>query len=49
MALSSDRNTPMQDAELISVPVAGSTKIFAGSIVAANASGFATKAQWQQH
>lgn len=43
MALSADRNTPMMDGELISVPVAASTKIFAGSIVAANASGYATK------
>ncbi|SFK92329.1 hypothetical protein SAMN05216302_102124 [Nitrosomonas aestuarii] len=43
MALTADRNTPMMDAELINVPVAASTKIYAGSIVAANASGYATK------
>ena len=42
MALSADRNTPMKDGELISVPVAASKKIFAGALVAANATGFAT-------
>ncbi len=42
MALTKDRNTPMMDGELLNVPVAASTKIFAGSLVAANATGFAT-------
>ena len=42
MALTEDRNTPMQDGELIAVPVATTKKIFAGSLVAANASGYAT-------
>jgi len=41
MALTADRNTPMKDGELISVPLAASTKIFAGALVAANASGLA--------
>ena len=41
MALTADRNTEMKDAELISVPVATNTVIFGGSLVAANASGFA--------
>lgn len=40
-ALTVDRNTPYQDGELISVPVAASTTIYAGSLVAANASGYA--------
>lgn len=42
MALTADRNTPMKDGELIPVPVAASKKIFAGSLVAANATGYAT-------
>lgn len=42
MALAADRNTPMKDGELISVPVATNKKIYAGSLVAANATGFAT-------
>ncbi len=42
MALTKDRNTPMMDGELINVPITASTKIFAGSLVAANATGFAT-------
>lgn len=42
MALSADRNTPMKDGELIAVPVAAAKKIFAGALVAANATGFAT-------
>lgn len=42
MALTADRNTPMKDGELISVPMATNKKIFAGSLVAANATGFAT-------
>jgi len=42
MALTADSNTPMKDGELISVPVAAAKKIFAGALVAANATGFAT-------
>lgn len=42
MALTADRNTQMKDGELIGVPVAASVKIFAGSLVAANATGYAT-------
>lgn len=42
MALAADRNTPMKDGELISVPVATNVKIYAGALVAANATGFAT-------
>ncbi|MHB1059814.1 MAG: hypothetical protein ACYC0F_18215 [Rhodanobacter sp.] len=42
MALAADRNTPMKDGELISVPVATNVKIYAGGLVAANATGFAT-------
>lgn len=42
MALTADRNTPMKDGELISVPVAADTKIYAGSLVAASATGYAT-------
>lgn len=42
-ALVADRNTSMKDAELISVPMAATTKIFAGSIVCVNAAGYATK------
>ncbi|MCP5246061.1 MAG: hypothetical protein H6937_08965 [Burkholderiales bacterium] len=42
MALTQDRNTQMQDGELIAVPVAATKKIFAGSLVAANSSGYAT-------
>lgn len=41
-ALTADRNTPMKDGELISVPVATTKKIFAGSLVAADANGYAT-------
>lgn len=41
-ALTADRNTPKQTAEQIGVPMATGVKIFAGSMVAANASGFAT-------
>lgn len=41
MGLAADRNTPMQDAELIAVPVAA-VKIYAGGLVAANATGYAT-------
>lgn len=42
MALAADRNTPMKDGMLISVPVVASTKIYAGSLVAASAAGHAT-------
>lgn len=42
MALNADRNTPMKDGELISVPMAAAKKVFAGGIVCANATGFAT-------
>ena len=41
-ALVKDRNTPYQDGEILSVPVASGKKIFAGSLVAASATGFAT-------
>lgn len=41
MALTADRNTQMTDGELIPVPMAA-VKIFAGSLVAANATGYAT-------
>lgn len=43
MALSADRNTPFKDGEIIVAPVAANVKIFAGAIVAANATGYATK------
>ncbi|MDA8428932.1 MAG: hypothetical protein M0T70_06715 [Geobacteraceae bacterium] len=43
MALTADRNTPNKDGEIIIVPVAANAKIFAGAIVAANATGYATK------
>lgn len=42
MALTADRNTTMKDGELISVPVAANVKIYAGALVAANATGHAT-------
>lgn len=41
MALSADRNTPMRDGELISVPVAAAAKCYAGGMAVANASGYA--------
>lgn len=41
MGLTADRNTQMKDGELIALPMAA-VKIFAGSLVAANASGYAT-------
>jgi hypothetical protein len=41
MSLTSDRNTPWQEAELVPVPVAAATKIYAGSLVCANAAGYA--------
>lgn len=40
-ALVADRNTPYKDTDLIAVPVAASAKIYAGALVAANATGYA--------
>lgn len=40
-ATTQDRNTPFKDGELIVAPVAAGVKILAGTIVAANAAGFA--------
>lgn len=42
MALAADRDTPMKDGELIQVPVATAVHIYAGALVAANATGYAT-------
>lgn len=42
MALAADRNTPMMDGELLSLPLAA-VKVYAGSIAAVNASGYVTK------
>lgn len=39
--LTADRNTPWKDTDTLSVPVAANVKIHAGSLVAANAAGFA--------
>ncbi|MDP8639022.1 hypothetical protein QZQ24_05680 [Serratia marcescens] len=39
-----DRNTPYKDGELFPVPIAASTEIFGGHIVAGNAAGFAVLA-----
>jgi len=44
MALSADRKTPMRDGESIGLQVAASTKIYAGGMVAKNASGYAVPA-----
>lgn len=41
MALTSDRNTPLQNGKLVSVPMAVAM-IYAGALVAINAAGFAT-------
>lgn len=41
-ALIADRNTAMKDGELVPVPVAAAVRIYAGSLVAANATGYAT-------
>lgn len=41
-ALTADRNTPYKDAEVLVAPVAATKKIYAGSLVAANATGYAT-------
>ena len=40
-ALTQDRNTPMMEGALIGVPVAAGVRIFAGSLVVANAAGYA--------
>lgn len=42
-ALAADRATANRSGKQLSLPVAAATKIFAGSIVAVNASGYATK------
>ena len=42
MPLTADRNTPMKDGELISVPVAANVVIYAGALVAASSTGLAT-------
>lgn len=39
--LTADRNTPYRDGELFAVPVAAAKKIYAGALVAANATGYA--------
>lgn len=41
MSLAKDRNTPMKAGELIVVPMAAGAKIYAGALVAANATGYA--------
>ena len=41
-ALTTDRNTPRRDGASMSVPVAAAQQIFAGSLVAVNATGYAT-------
>jgi hypothetical protein len=41
MSLSSDRNTPHKDGELLPFKVAAGAKIFAGALVAINATGYA--------
>lgn len=41
MALSKDRQTPMQNGELIPVPVAANAVIHAGGLTVANATGYA--------
>ena len=42
MALTVDRNTPLKDGELVAVPMATGKKVFAGSLVAIDANGYAT-------
>lgn len=42
-ALTADRNTPIRESKDFGLPVAASTKIFAGALVCINTSGFATK------
>jgi len=41
-ALTEDRNTPARDGSVLSAPVAGAKKIYAGALVARDAGGFAT-------
>lgn len=41
MALTQDRNTPEREARLVPHPVAAAKKIYAGSLVVLNASGYA--------
>lgn len=41
MALTADRNTYMQDGELIAVPVAANAVIYGGALVVADANGYA--------
>jgi len=43
-ALTSDRNTEYSLGDLLSIPVAGSTRIFAGALVCSNAAGYAVPA-----
>lgn len=40
-ALTKDRNTPRREGEMMSLPVAANAKIFAGSLVVTNATGYA--------
>lgn len=42
MSLTSDRNTPYKHANAVPVPAAAGVKIFAGALVCANGTGFAT-------
>lgn len=42
MSLTQDRNTGMKATEVLVVPVAAAKKIFAGALVMANATGYAT-------
>lgn len=41
MPLAQDRNTPYQEAQIISIPVAAGAIIYAGALVVTNAAGFA--------
>ena len=41
MALTQDRNTPMQDAQCVVIPVAAGVRIFTGWLVVTNAEGYA--------
>lgn len=40
-ALTKDRNTPRREGEMMSLPVAANAKIFAGSLIVTNATGYA--------
>jgi hypothetical protein len=42
MSLTADRNTPLMDTSTLGVPIAAGAHIFAGAMVCANATGFAT-------